>query len=120
MHETRDGSLTAMIALGTLGWAVWGIWHIARQKPTRQRALTHVLAIMAGTILLGVILPAALMGIIDPLLVWIVYAVLAVGAAVVLGWQWLALEPGKGKHPSLVITSCILLAVLATATFAVT
>lgn len=120
MSDTLVMVLTAIIALGTLGWAVWGIWHIARHTPTRQRALTHVLAIIAGTTLLGVVLPAALMGIVDPFLVWLVYATLAVGAAVVLGWRWPSLEPGHGKHPSLVITSCILLVVLAVAGFAVT
>lgn len=120
MSDTFVMVLTAVIALGTLGWAVWGIWHIARHTPTRQRALTHVLGVVAGTVLLGVVLPAALMGIIDPFLVWIVYAVLAVAAAVVLGWRWTALASGKGRHPSLVIATCILLVVLVMAGFAVT
>lgn len=120
MSDTFVMVLTAVIALGTLGWALWGIWHIARHRPTRQRGVTHVVGITTGTTLLGVVLPAALMGIIDPLIVWIVYAVLTVAAAVVLGWRWSALASGKGKHPSLVIASCFLLAVLVMAGFAVT
>lgn len=120
MSDTLVMVLTAAIALGTLGWAVWGIWHIARQTPMRQRALTHVLGVIAGTALLGLVLPAGLMGMLDPFPIWLVYAVLAVGASVVLGWRWSSLEPGRGKHPSLVITSCLLLVVLVTAGFAVT
>lgn len=120
MSDTLVMVLTAAIALGTLGWAVWGIWHIARHTPTRQRALTHVLGVIAGTTLLGLILPAGLMGMLDSFPIWLVWAVLAVGAAVVLGWRWSSLEPGRGKHPSLVITSCVLLVVLVTAGFAVT
>ena len=99
---------------------VWGIWQIARHTPTRQRALTHVLGIFAGTTLLGVVLPAVLMGALDPFPIWLVYAVLAVGAAIVLAWRWLALESGKGTHHSLLITSCVLLTVLVMAGVAVT
>lgn len=113
-------ALTALLALSVLGWAVWGIWHIARHRPTRQRALTHTLGIFAGTALLGVVLPAVLMGTLDPFPIWLVYAVLAVGAAAVLAWRWLTLESGKGSHPSLVITSCVVLLVLAMAGVAVT
>ncbi|MDQ0094880.1 hypothetical protein [Paeniglutamicibacter psychrophenolicus] len=120
MSDTLVMVLTAVIALGTLGWSVWGIWHIARHTPTRQGAVTHVVGVIAGTALLGVVLPAGLMGLLDPFPIWLVYAVLAVGTAIVLGWRWPALEPGQGKHPSLVITSCILLAVLVLAGFAVT
>ena len=98
----------------------WAIGHIARHAPARQRALTHVLGIIAGTTLLGVVLPAALMGALDPFPLWLGYAVLAVGAAAVLGWRWSALAPGRGSHPSLVITSCVLLMVLAMAGVAVT
>ena len=102
------------------GWTVWSIWHIARHTPTRQHALTHVLGIIAGTSLLGVVLPAVLIGALDPFPIWLGYAVLAVGAAAVLAWRWPALESGNGSHPSLVITSCVLLAVLAMAGVAVT
>jgi hypothetical protein len=59
---------------------------------------------IAGTTLLGLVFPAALKGALDPFPIWVVYAALAVGAATVLGWRWPALEPGKGSHPSLVIT----------------
>lgn len=113
-------AITALLALGVLGWGAWGIWHLARHTPTRQRALTHVLGIIAGTVLLGVVLPAALMGALDPFPVWLIYAVLAVGAAAVLGWRWPALESGEGSHPGLVITSCILFLVVAAAGVAVT
>jgi hypothetical protein len=58
--------LTALLALGVLGWTMWGIWQIARHTPTRQRALSHVLGSTAGTSLLGVALPAVLMGALDP------------------------------------------------------
>lgn len=120
MSDTLVLALTALLALGVLGWGVWGIWHIARHTPTRQRALTHVLGIVAGTVLLGLVLPAVLMGALDPFPIWLIYAVLAVGAAVVLGWRWPTLKSGKGSHPSLVITSCLLLLVLAMAGVAVT
>jgi CDP-diglyceride synthetase len=120
VSDTVVLALTALLAIGVLGWTVWGIWHIARHNPTRQRALTHVLGILAGTTLLGVVLPAVLMNALDPFPIWLVYAVLAVGAAVVLAWRWPALESGKGSHPSLLITSCLLLAVLVMAGVAVT
>lgn len=120
MSDTLVLVLTALIALGLLGWEVWGIWHIARHTPTRQRALTHVLGISAGTILLGVVLPAGLMGILDPFPIWLVYAILASWSAAVLGWRWLTLKSGKGWHLSLVITSCVLLVVLVMAGVAVT
>ena len=112
--------LTALLALGVLGWTVWGIWHIARHTPTRQRALTHLLGLIAGTALLGVVLPAVLMGALDPFPIWLIYAVLAVGATAVLAWRWPALESGEAGHPRLVITSCVLLMVLAMAGVAVT
>ena len=113
-------ALTALLALGVLGWAVWSIWHIARRTPTRQHALSHVLGIIAGTSLLGVVLLAVLIGALDPFPIWLGYTVLAVRAATVLAWRWPALEPGTGSHPSPMITSCVLLAVLALAGVAVT
>jgi hypothetical protein len=112
--------LTALLALGVLGWTVWAIWHIGRHRPMRSRALAHVLGSIAGTTLLGVVLPAVLKGALDPFPIWLVYAVLTVAAGTVLGWRWPALEPGKGSHPSLVVTSCVLLVVLAMAGVAVT
>ncbi|WP_411733785.1 hypothetical protein [Paeniglutamicibacter sp.] len=120
MSDTLVLAVTALLAFGVPGWGVWGIWHIARHSPTRQRALTHVLGVIAGTVLLGMVLPAVLMGALDPFWIWLGYAVLAVGAAAVLAWRWPALKSGKGSHPSLVITSCILLLVLAMAGIAVT
>ncbi|GAA4282484.1 hypothetical protein GCM10022261_00150 [Brevibacterium daeguense] len=120
MSDAVVMTVTALLALGVLGWEIWGIWHLARHTPTRQRALTHVLGVIAGTALLGVVLPAALLRAVDPFPVWLVYAVLAVTAAAVLVWRWPSLEPGKGRHPSLVITSGILLLVLAIAGIAVT
>jgi hypothetical protein len=112
--------LTALLAVGVPGWTVWSIWHIARHTPTRQRASTHVLGSIAGTALLGVVIPAALKGAFDPFPIWLIYAALTVTAAVVLGWRWPALASGKGSHPSLVITAGLLLAVLAMAAVAVT
>jgi hypothetical protein len=112
--------LTAVLALGVLGWAIWAIWHIARHHPTRQRALSHVLGIMAGTIQLGVVLPAVLMRILDPFPIWLVYGALAVCATTVLAWRWHELEPGKWGRPGLLITTGVLLAVLAMAGIAVT
>jgi hypothetical protein len=112
--------LTALLAVGVLGWTVWSIWHIARHTPTRHRALTHVLGSIAGTTLLGVVIPAAVKRALDPFPIWVVYAGLAAGAAIALGWRWPALKSGTGSHPSLVITSCVLLAVLAMAGVAVT
>jgi hypothetical protein len=112
--------LTALLALGVFGWTIWAIWRIARHTPTRQRALTHVLGITAGTMLLGVVLPAVLLGALDPFPVWLVDAVPAVVVTVVLAWRWLALPTGRGRQPGLVITSCVFLAVLAMASVAVT
>ena len=66
MSDTFVLVLTALLALGVLGWTLWGIWQIARHTPTRQRALSHVLGSTAGTSLLGVVLPAVLMGALDP------------------------------------------------------
>jgi hypothetical protein len=79
-----------------------------------------VLASLAGTTLLGVVLPAVLMGFLDPFPIWLGYAVLTIAAAAVLAWRWPALNSQKGIHPSLVITSCLLLVVLAMAGVAVT
>ncbi len=120
MSDTLVLVVTVVLAVGVLGWGVWGIWHIARHAPTRQRALTHVLGVIAGTALLGVVLPAALMGILDPFPIWLVYAALTVGNAAMLGWRWVTLESGKGRHPSLLITSALLLLVFAMAAVAVT
>jgi hypothetical protein len=112
--------LTALLAVGVLGWTVWSSWHIARHTPTRQRALSQVLGSVAGTTLLGVVIPPELKGALDPFPLWLGYAVLTVTVATVLGWRWPALERGKGSHPSLVISSCLLLVVLAMAGVAVT
>ena len=121
MSDTLVLVLTGLLAVGVLGSAPWCIWHIARRSPTRQRALTHVLGIMAGTTLLGVVLPAVLKGALDPFPIWLVYAVLTVTAATILGWRWGALPPGRGSsHAGLAITSGVLPAVLAMAGVAVT
>ncbi|MCU1472115.1 hypothetical protein [Amnibacterium sp.] len=113
-------ALTGLLALGLLGWTVWSIWHVAHHTPPRHRALTHVLGILAGTVELGVALPAVLMGAVDPFPVWLVFAVLAVAATVALVWRWPALKPGKWGRPGLMIASGVLLIVLATAGIAVT
>lgn len=120
MSDTVVLALTALLALGVLGWTAWGVWYVVRRTPTRQRGLTHVLASLAGTTLLGVVLPAVLMGLLDPFPIWLGYAVLTIAAAAVLAWRWPALNSQKGSHPSLVITSCLLLVVLAIAGVAVT
>jgi hypothetical protein len=113
-------ALTALLALGVLLLTVWGSWHTARQTPTRQRALTQVLGAMAGTALLGVVLPAVLLGGLNPFPIWAGYAVLAAGATAVLAWRWPALEPGTGNHPGLLVISGALLVVLTVAGVAVT
>jgi hypothetical protein len=120
VSDTLVSVLTSLLAVGDLGWTVWTIWHIARHSPTRRHASTCVLGSIAGTALLGVVIPPALMSSLDPFPIWLGYAVLTVGAAAVLGWRWPALVPARGSHPSLVVTSCLLLAVLATAAVAVT
>jgi hypothetical protein len=113
-------ALTALLAVGVPGWTFWSIWHIARHAPTRERALTHVVGSVAGTALLGVVIPAALKGAFDPFPIWLVYAAITVTATTVLAWRWPALAPGRGRHPSLVITAGLLLAVMAMAAAAVT
>ena len=112
--------LTGLLLIGVLGWTVGIIWRIARHTPTRPRALTYVLASIAGTTLLGVVLPAILMRALDPFPIWLGYAVLTILAAAILAWRWPALESGHGSQPGLVITSCMLLVVLAMAGVAVT
>jgi hypothetical protein len=112
--------LSALLALSVPGWTGWSIWHIARHHPTRQRAATHVLSSIAGTTLLGVVLPAALKGILDPVYPWLLHAALTVAAATALGWRWPALESGKGRHPALLLASAVLLLVVAMASVAVT
>jgi hypothetical protein len=112
--------LTVLLALSVPGWTLWSIWRIARHTPTRQRGLTHVLGSLAGTTLLGVVIPAVLRRTLDPFPLWLVYAALTVAAATVLGWRWPALPSGRTSRPSLVVTSCLLLVVLAMAGVAVT
>jgi hypothetical protein len=63
-------------------------------------ALTLVLGSIAGTALLGVVLPAVLMGALDPFPIWLLYAVLTVVAATALGWRWQALASGGGEQAS--------------------
>jgi hypothetical protein len=89
--------LTALLALGVLGWAVWAVWHIARHTPTRQHAMSHVLGIIAGAALLGVA-PSRADG--DPFPIWLAYAVLAVGYAVVLAWLARACRRGREASPA--------------------
>jgi hypothetical protein len=112
--------LTLLLAVGVLGWTGWSVWHIARHTSTRQRASTLVLGSIAGTTLLGVVVPAALKGAFDPFPIWLIYAALTVTATAVLAWRWPVLAPGNGSHPSLVITAGLLLAVMAMAAVAVT
>jgi hypothetical protein len=120
MSDTVVLALTALLALGVLGWTLWSVWHITRHTPTRQRALSQVLASIAGTTLLGVVLPAVLMGALDPFPIWLVYAGLTVASAVLLAWRWPALDWRRGRHPGLLISSVVLLVVVATAAVAVT
>ena len=120
MSDTVVLVLTGVLAIGVPAWTVWGIWRNVRHTPTRQSALANVLGSMAGTALLGVVLPAVLLGALDPFPIWLVYATLTVAATTVLGWRWPALRSGKWRHPGLAITSCLLLAVLVTAGVAVT
>ncbi len=120
MSDTLVMAITGLLALGVPVWTLWGIWRNARHTPTRQAALANVLGSFAGTALLGVILPAALMGALDPFPVWLIYAVLTAVAATVLAWRWPILRPGKWSHPGLLITACLLLALLVMAGVAVT
>jgi hypothetical protein len=112
--------LTALLALGALGWILWGVWRLARRTPTRQQASTHVLGSVAGTTLLGVVLPAASKGAFDAFPVWLVYAALTVAVAALLGWRWPAMPSGKRGQPAVVVTACLTLVVLGLAGVAVT
>lgn len=120
VSDTVVLALTALLALEVPAWTVRGIWHLARHTTTRQRALSNVLGSIAGTTMLGVVLPSVLLGALNPFPIWLGYTALTVAAAVTLGWRWPALRPGRGIHPSLVITTCLLLGVLATAGIAAT
>jgi hypothetical protein len=120
VSDTAVLVISALLLLGVLGGTIWGIWHITRHTPTRQHALSLVLGSTAGTILLGVALPAVLMGALDPFPIWLLYATLTVAAATTLGWRWQALPPEKQTKPASVATSCLLLIIIATAGIAVT
>lgn len=120
MSDTVVMVLTAVLFVGNLGWTLWVLWCITRRSPRRQQALTYVLSSIAGTVLLGVVLPAALMGALDPFPVWAVFAGLSATSATVLAWRWPTLPAARWRRPGLVISSCVLLAVLATAGVAVT
>jgi CDP-diglyceride synthetase len=112
--------ITALLLLGVLGCTIWGTWHISRSTPRRQHALSIVLGSTAGTALLGVVLPAVLMGAVDPFPIWLLYATLTVAAATTLGWRWQALPSEKRTKPALVATSSLLLIIITTAAVAVT
>lgn len=120
MTDTVVLVLTGFLAVVVLTWEVWGIWYITRRTPTRQRALANVVGIITGTTLLGLVLPALLMGMIDPFPVWLVYGVLAVTSASVLAWRWDALVPSNRIHASTLAAAALLVLVLTTAAFAVT
>jgi hypothetical protein len=112
--------LTGLLTVGVLGWTVWGIWRLTRRTPSRQQALTNVLGSVAGTTLLGVVLPPASKGAIDAFPVWGVYAALTVTVAALLGWRWPALPSGEPGRLGLVVTTGLMLVVLALAGVAVT
>lgn len=112
--------ITGLLALGVPVWTLWGIWRNVRRTPTRQGALANVLGSIAGTVVLGVVLPAALLGMLDPFPVWLVFAMPTTGAATVLGWRWQALRPGNWSNPGFLACSLVLLAALAMAAVAVT
>ena len=73
---------------------------LGRRTPSRQQAPTHVLGSVAGTTLLGVVLPVASKGAIDAFPVWLVYAALTVAMAALLGWRWPALPSGQRGRPA--------------------
>lgn len=120
MSDTVVMVLTAVLFVGNLGWTLWVLWCLTRRRPPRQQALAYVLSSIAGTVLLGVVLPAALMGALDPFPVWAVFAGLSVTAATALAWRWPTLPAGRWSRPDLVISSSVLMVVLATAGVAVT
>jgi hypothetical protein len=113
-------ALTLLLAVGVLGGTARGTWRTARRTPSRQRGLSYVLASVAGTALLGLVLPAVLLGAFDPFPIWCIFVAGTVGAAAVLGWRWPALAWGEGGRPGLILTSGGLLVVLAMAGAAVT
>jgi ABC-type nitrate/sulfonate/bicarbonate transport system permease component len=120
MSDTLVLVLTSLLAVGVPVATLWSTWHVVRHTPKRQQALAHLLGCLAGTVLLGVVFPAALKGMLDPFTLWIPYAVLTAAAATLLGWRWLVLPPGRGRQGRLLITSGLLLAALAMAGVAVT
>ncbi len=120
MSDTVVMALTAALAFATVGGTGWGIWRITRRRPTRQRALSYVLLSLAGTALIGVVLPPILKGIMDPFPVWLVSAALTSTAAGALGWRWRLLQRQQSEMPRIVAVSLVLLLVLAMAGVAVT
>ncbi|MBB1510801.1 hypothetical protein [Tessaracoccus sp. MC1756] len=120
MSDTLVMVLSAVLAIGVLAGSLWTIWRVTRRTPTRNTALSQVLCCVAGTALLGVVLPAVLKGIMDPVPVWTVYVVLTAVGAVLLTWRWDALARGRKGLPGLLISSASLAVVLAVAGLAVT
>lgn len=113
--------VAAVLALGVPILGVVTIWRIARRPVARHRALTLVLGVCAGMVLLGVILPPTLMAFaLDPFVVWVPYALLAVACAAVLGWRWPVLPEGRGGPASVLVSAGVLLAVMIMAGAAVT
>lgn len=120
MNDLAAITLTFVLAMGVLAWVCWVIWRIAQARLVQGHALTHVLGVAAGTVTLGVVRPAAMMGGADPFRIWLVYAVLLVIAAIVLGWRWVDLESQRGSHSARAFSVGVFMAVLAMAAIAAT
>lgn len=113
--------VVGVLALGVPILGLVAIWQAVRRRGTRQRALTLVLALCAGVIVLGVVLPPTLMVLgLDPFRVWMPYAVLGVVCAIVLGWRWPTLPVVSGRHAGVVVSAGALVAVIIMAGVAVT
>lgn len=120
MNDIVALALTSVLAIGVLVWALWVIWQLARNRKGTLSTAAHVLGVITGTVALGVVLPPTLMGILDPFLVWLVYAILAVTAATLLGWRWFDLELAKGRLSALAVSAAVFIAVMVMALIAAT
>ena len=103
MSETFVLALSAALALAAVVGTGWAMWRITRHVPSRHRALSYVLWSVTGTTLIGVVLPAIVMGMVDPFPIWMVQATFTSATAAALGWrifeEYLVDAAGLGDIP---------------------
>ena len=120
MSETFVLALSAALALATVVGTGWAMWRITRHDPSRHRALSYVLWSVTGTTLMGVILPAIVMGMVDPFPIWMVQATFTSATAAALGGRGPARPREPRDRARVAVGSVVLVLALALAGVAVT